>query len=217
MKVKIGSQVGNWLIVSERYKNKNIYWNDCECICGEKRAVRNYWLNNSLSKGCGCTNVKERFKSKCVGDLSASYYTSFKSSRVIKGIFFDNEITMEFLWDLFLKQNKKCAISGIDIVLNTRWSEQNKGKFTEIIQTASLDRIDNSKGYTKNNVQWVHKDINFMRGGLAVNDFVFFCKKVAENYFNITVDNVDYSGKRKYFNNQSMKELRKTNKRYKQK
>jgi hypothetical protein len=124
---------------------------------------------------------------------------------------------MEFLWDLFLKQNKKCAISGIDIVLNTRWSEQNKGKFTEIIQTASLDRIDNSKGYTKNNVQWVHKDINFMRGGLAVNDFVFFCKKVAENYFNITVDNVDYSGKRKYFNNQSMKELRKTNKRYKQK
>ena len=27
----------------------------------------------------------------------------------------------------------------------------------------SLDRIDSSKGYEENNVQWVHKDINLMK------------------------------------------------------
>lgn len=36
----------------------------------------------------------------------------------------------------------------------------------------SLDRINNDKGYVRDNVQWVHKDINFMKGKLTNETFL---------------------------------------------
>ena len=37
-----------------------------------------------------------------------------------------------------------------------------------------------SKGYHLNNIQWVHKDINFMKGNLNNEYFIELCKKVAQ-------------------------------------
>lgn len=204
MKIKIGTQVGNWEVISEKYKKDNIYWNDCKCICGKEQSVRTWSLNNNKSKGCGCTNIKGRFKAKCVGNLSASYYTSFKHSRKSKGIEFSDDLSMEYLWYLYEQQNGRCAISGIPIPLNPQWSQQNKGRSTKIVQTASIDRIDNSKGYVLGNVQWVHKDINYMRGGLSVMEFIIFCRQVVKhnvymNISNIDFDRVQFSTKRQYF------------------
>jgi hypothetical protein len=204
MDVKIGSQVGNWEVISEKYKQDNIYWNNCRCVCGKEQRVKTWSLNNSKSKGCGCTNVKGRFKAKCVGDLSASYYTSFKYNRKSKGIEFSDDLNMEHLWYLYEQQGGRCAISAIPIPLNPRWSQQNKGRPTEIVQTASIDRIDNSKGYIPGNVQWVHKDINYMRGGLSIMEFIIFCRQVVKHNINFNIsdidfDSVQFSGKRKYF------------------
>ena len=47
--------------------------------------------------------------------------------------------------------------------------------------TASLDRIDSSKGYTTDNIQWVHKDINIMKNDYGNDYFIEICKKVAKN------------------------------------
>ena len=47
-------------------------------------------------------------------------------------------------------------------------------------QTASLDRIDNSKGYEVGNIQWVHKEINMMRGPLPIDRFIELCGFVAD-------------------------------------
>lgn len=65
-----------------------------------------------------------------------------------------------------------------DITLNPRWSQQNKGRM-ENIQTASIDRIDNSKGYIVGNVQWVHKQVNFMKGTMKQKEFIKFCKLIS--------------------------------------
>ena len=46
--------------------------------------------------------------------------------------------------------------------------------------TASLDRIDSSKGYVKGNVQWVHKDINKMKTDFEQSIFIKLCKSVAD-------------------------------------
>ncbi len=204
MIVKIGTQVGNWLIKSERFKKDKIWWNTCECICGTIRDVKHWSLSNSKTKSCGCTNVKGRFKAKCVGDLSASYYNSFKYNRKAKEIEFSDDLNMEHLWYLYEQQGGRCAISGIPILLNPQWSQQNKGRPTKIVQTASIDRIDNSKGYVVGNVQWVHKDINYMRGGLSIIEFIIFCRQVVKHNTNVNLseinfDEVTFSGKRKYF------------------
>ena len=180
MTIRIGNHVGNWKVISEKFKENKVYKNTCQCICGTIRNVLTWHLNNNKSKGCGCTNIIGRFRSQCVGELSKSYYNSFKTSREKKGLIFDSNITMEYLWNLFLEQNKKCALSGLELILNPRWSQQNKGRM-ENVQTASLDRIDSTKSYNVGNVQWVHKDINFMKGSLPENKFIEYCNLIVKN------------------------------------
>jgi hypothetical protein len=73
---------------------------------------------------------------------------------------------------LFLKQNRKCSISG-ESILFSKWLHK-KGERP----TASLDRIDSTKGYIEGNVQWVHKDINMMKSNHTTKKFFNWCKKV---------------------------------------
>ena len=179
-----GSNVGNWLVTSEKFKEDGIYWNECECICGTKRKVRTWHLNNSKTKGCGCTNIKGRFRYKGIGELSKAYYNSFKKSRMKNGKTFDKDLTIGYLWELFLKQDKKCAISGLPIVLVPNWSSYNKGS-KKVEQTASIDRIDSNKGYSKDNIQWVHKKVNFMKGNLSEDEFISMCNIISTYMNNI--------------------------------
>ena len=79
-------------------------------------------------------------------------------------------ISIEEAWNLFLSQNRKCALSGIEIYC----SPTNRAK-----GTASLDRIDSSIGYHSENVQWVHKDINRMKNIFSQEYFIAMCKHVA--------------------------------------
>jgi len=46
--------------------------------------------------------------------------------------------------------------------------------------TASLDRIDNEKGYTIDNVQWVHTMVNIAKFKYSQQQFIAMCKAVAE-------------------------------------
>ena len=85
---------------------------------------------------------------------------------------------MEYLWDLFIKQNKKCALSDINITLNPRWSQQNHCRKTDIKQTASIDRIDNNLGYIVGNIQWVHKDVNNMKGSFSEELLLYYCQQI---------------------------------------
>lgn len=70
----------------------------------------------------------------------------------------DFDLDKYFLKDLLeQKQKNKCSITGIDIRM------YNFDEDKSLHNTASLDRIDNSKGYTKDNVQWVCLGINYMK------------------------------------------------------
>jgi len=82
------------------------------------------------------------------------------------------EITIEYAWELFLKQDRRCSISG---ELLTMWGKIN-GKYTG---TASLDRIDSSKGYIEGNVQWVDKKLQHIKRNMKDEDFIAICKKIA--------------------------------------
>jgi len=77
-------------------------------------------------------------------------------------------LTIEFLWELFLKQDRKCALTGVPIKF-PKQGERSKG-------TASLDRIDSSKGYFPENVRWTHKTINLMKLKHSDKVFDFWCQ-----------------------------------------
>jgi len=74
---------------------------------------------------------------------------------------------------IFIFANVNAEESNLPIFLpkgGNDWDHEN---------TASLDRIDSSKGYVKDNVQWVHKDINRMKWNFPQDKFVKLCSFVA--------------------------------------
>lgn len=130
--------------------------------------------NNPKNKKHG----KNNHNWKGYKDIPSSFFNTIKTNAEKRKISFDLKI--EDIWDLFIKQNKKCALSGIELYFSNHIS-LNKGN-------ASLDRIDSSKGYTKGNIQWVHKDINIMKMDLSQNQFIDFCHKISK-YQNAKISN----------------------------
>jgi hypothetical protein len=148
----------------------------CICDCGKEVIVTTSALRSGQRKSCGCLSVENIEKLKLisfkgVGRVSGSLFSTILSSARTREIEFN--ITAEFIWKLFLKQNAKCAISGLDIELTEKCSDL-KGN------TASLDRIDSSLGYIEGNVQWVHKKINKMKNNLSDKEFIKICKQIAD-------------------------------------
>lgn len=48
--------------------------------------------------------------------------------------------------------------------------------------TASVDRIDSSKGYIRENIQWVHSVVNMMKNKYSQQQFVKVCLAVAKTH-----------------------------------
>lgn len=78
-----------------------------------------------------------------------------------------NNVSLEYLkWLLEEKQNFKCNVTGLSIRLY-KPNEKNI-----LYNSASLDRIDSSKGYIEGNVQWVCLGVNYMKMNFS-NDELF--------------------------------------------
>lgn len=146
---------------------KAIKWIDhkgweCLCECGQSKIVSSNDLTKKRIKSCGCL----RKKTEGFADIPGKFINKCKTGAINRGIKFD--ITAQSIWELFLKQNKTCALSGIPICFSKK----------EI--TASVDRIDSQKGYTIENVQIVHKTVNIMKWSLSQSDFINWCKTIAK-------------------------------------
>jgi hypothetical protein len=88
-------------------------------------------------------------------------------------------LTKDDAWSIYLLQGGKCALTGEPISFphsTYTWRKFNDG-------TVSLDRIDNTKGYKPDNVQWIRKDINKAKGKMDHNRFKLLCRLVADKVF----------------------------------
>ena len=112
------------------------------------------------------------------GDIHQSYLCLLRIRARNRKLAYN--LSGEYLWELFLKQDRKCALSGQELFFPKAWGVRSK---TDI--TASLDRIDSTKGYIVGNVQWVHKTINVMKMDMSDSEFINICKMVANNDNNI--------------------------------
>ena len=160
----IGEKFRDWTVISDQiYKkktNRATYWK-VKCKCG-KEGIRNaaHLVNKRVSCCKSCAALKLSFEQ--------SYLRRVKDRA--KSSNFEFNINIEYLMSIF---NNKCSISGVPIKFGKHWKKLSD-------QTASLDRIDSSKGYIKGNVQWVHKDVNFMKGALTQERFIELCKKISD-------------------------------------
>jgi hypothetical protein len=107
------------------------------------------------------------------GSISGTLFGKAKQSAKKRNMDFD--LTIVDLDNLHKKQNGKCALTGEILEFGTNFSKR------AIDITASLDRIDSSKGYTVDNIQWVHKDLNMMKRNYDNDYFKYICYLVAKH------------------------------------
>lgn len=169
---------GKLTVIAEAPKHENDfapYWK-CRCECGEETIVRAYALTSGITKTCGGVHHRtgaEHYKWNGCGDISGRYICDVRKHAKKKEREFN--ITKEEMWDQFLKQHRRCALTGRPLVFC-------HGKDTNQT-TASLDRIDSTKGYVKGNIQWVHKDINWFKRDYPEDVFLKMCKEVSDYRF----------------------------------
>lgn len=145
----------------------------CVCDCGTQKILSSTRIRLGQVKSCGCLlkirGQKHHFF-KGYKEISQSVFNKIRQKAEDRNINF--EIKIQDIYDLYIKQSKKCAVSGIPIKFKQHKDDE---------QTASLDRIDSNKHYTIENVQWVHKKINTMKWNLSQQEFIDYCKIVAKN------------------------------------
>ena len=140
---------------------------------------RNEKLNrpNFCTRTCvGKHNIKNfgdkridisKFGYKRKGDEYTKFKYHFRNIKTRNQVI---DITIDDLKEKWEKQNGICEFSGVNLILST-YSKINKNP----IYTASLDRIDSSKGYIKGNIRWVSRAINWMKNDMSddmVNELI---------------------------------------------
>lgn len=146
-------------------KNKAYY--RVRCDCGKETLMLPIYILDPNKyfqcKECSCKEAMHNTKLKngMCGELTLTEHTRLRRSAEKRGYAF--EVSIKYLWDLFIKQNRVCAITG-DIIEN--------------FEEASLDRIDSAKGYIEGNVQWVTRQANLSKHIMTMEELYEFCKKV---------------------------------------
>lgn len=190
----IGAKFGDWVLIDDSliYKgSQNRGFLKLKCKCGNEQLVEPYTLKKRTSNccfNCGHGNRGEKHQSfRGYKEIPGSWFKRY-SNRSKKWEFI---ITIEEIYQIWINQNKKCALSGVEInfensnfrKITNRASHIKKGKKYkyDLVCTASLDRINSLKGYTIDNIQIVHKDINMMKKEYDQNYYIKMCKLIAEN------------------------------------
>lgn len=168
-----GQKFGKITAVSRAENNKGgrTMWL-CNCDCGGQKIVSTKLLKNGESISCGCNwRVQNKNHASWRGyeEIPKDFFSNIKRGAESRNIEFN--IKIEDLWELFLKQDRKCALSGLELKFS-KIRKDNKGK------TISLDRIDSSKGYVKDNIQFVHKHVNIMKNKFEESYFIELCKNI---------------------------------------
>ena len=157
----------------------------CECNCGQTSIVERDTLISLGTKSCGCLTHKKGKDNKNwkgFGNISGLYWSSIKCRTRYKKIEFN--ITIKYAWEIWESQNGYCALTGLPISLL-------EDQTTDCKRTASLDRIDNNKGYITGNIQWVHKDINRIKSNLHQDKFIKLCLLIKKNI----IEGAEYESK----------------------
>ena len=174
--VEIGSRFGKLIVLESIYK-KGIGYLQVICDCGNTD-IKRKWpiLSGKVTECIKCTEKirGERRKKGGFKDISGTLMGKLYRNARIRNL--NVKITPEFLYNLFIQQKGICALSGLPISIEKTNSRHQC--------TASLDRIDSSKDYEEGNIQWVHKDINWIKQNFDQNYFIYLCQQVTQKQQN---------------------------------
>lgn len=152
---------------SSVYKNDDGKWCSTCPSCGcEQAYTRLDHARQSENADIHCKKCAGESKSVSNRDKDAGIsrlFIRYEKNALKRGIPFN--LTYEEFCESY---TGTCSLTGWEI-------STDYGK-----ETASLDRIDNSKGYEASNVQWVYSMVNMAKNRYTQEQFVSMCCAVAE-------------------------------------
>lgn len=149
------------------YKRADGKWCSTCSGCGNEQAytrkdhAKQSELGDWQCKSC-VARLKGFSENQPVGDVMR-LFNKYSKSAAKRNIAWN--LTPDELQTVF---TGKCALTGWEISM----AHGN--------QTASLDRIDSTKPYTLENIQWVHTMVNMSKNKYPQDRFVQMCKAVAD-------------------------------------
>jgi hypothetical protein len=145
-----------------------------KCACGETTPENFYPKRKSKCKKCILEGAKDKYANLSESDKKSYIekqgkwqddnflqYRLLQARSRAKSKNLPCEIDTHYLEGLLLGQGNKCFYSGLEMELSRA------GNYS-----ASIDRVDSSKGYVKGNVIFVIWAVNTMKNDLDENEFL---------------------------------------------
>lgn len=176
----IGKRFGKGVVIdkaSHRKESNRQEW-ILKCDCGNIYQATTASLRGKVgqrTRSCGCyakSTGNERWNYQGYKEISGTLWNAFIQSAKTRGI--DFNLTKEEAYNVFTQQEGKCALTGLDLVFEKDSKNLNS-------RTASIDRIDSSKPYQKDNIQWLHKHVNLMKNSHSEEYFIEICNLIVKN------------------------------------
>lgn len=166
---KTGDRIGNYTLIesvgsSPTSKDTTNYWS-MKCDCGNVvRRIPSSLRRNQTNSCPACRSGSKSRYWTGHEEISGKLFSTIKNNASVRNLEF--EVSIEYVWSLFVLQRRKCALTGRDLQFGKN-------------RTASLDRINSSLGYVEGNLQWVSVQVNMAKKNMSEADFVRLCGEVS--------------------------------------
>ena len=139
-------------------------------VCGLTKTLEKYPPHSKGYYKRSCRDCYNARKKRYKQSTPESYlYTRLNSGKKI-----ESSLKKEDLKDMWDAQQGKCSVTGLHMTYASRPMRDSTGL------NASVDRIDQSKGYEKGNVRLVCFRVNLMRHSGEDADLLWWCKQIIE-------------------------------------
>ena len=145
------------------------------CDCGNETICRADEVVRGDKKSCGCQSKSNGWKDRKAesGELYPFKIILSRTIKQAKVRKIEVSITEQDIKDIWDRQDGLCFYTRKQLIIPNTFPEYDSNKLSP-----SIDRIDSSLPYTKENIQIVLKIVNYMKLEMSHDEFVEKCKQV---------------------------------------
>lgn len=178
-KIEKGSQHGQWIVMSDPFLKKNIYYVNAKCSCGKLKEVKKNNILTGKSKSCGCIqqkNFKNLTKNKTAHNRVSNKHKLI-SELINQYKFHAEKRNLSFL----LSRDQFESLIFKNCYYCNKANSNQKIIKDESIKYNGIDRVDNNIGYEIDNCVTCCRTCNIMKLNLDTQTFIEHINNIIKN------------------------------------